>query len=51
MSEDSEILFLGTKNSDEELEVDIEDEYMADVDEIERCRKKNKFLKEKLSKY
>ena len=51
MSEDNEILFLGTTNSDEESEVDIEAKYMAAVDEIERCRKRNKFLKEKLSKY
>ena len=51
MSEDNEILFLGTTNSDEESEVDIEFEYMATVDEIERCRKRNKVLKEKLSKY
>ena len=51
MSEDNEILFLGTTNSDEESEVDIEAEYMAIVDEIERCRKRNKVLKEKLSKY
>ena len=51
MSEDNEILFLGTTNLDEELEVGIEAEYMAVVDEIERCRKRNKVLKEKLSKY
>ena len=51
MSEDNEIMFLGTTNSDEESEVDIEAEYMAVVDEIERCRKRNKVLKEKLSKY
>ena len=51
MSEDNEILFLGTTNSDEESEVDIEVEYMADVDEIERYRKRNKVLKENLSKY
>ena len=31
--------------------MDIEVECMAVVDETERCRKKNKFLKEKLSKY
>ena len=31
--------------------MDIETEYMAAVDEIERCRKRNKGLKEKLSKY
>ena len=31
--------------------MDIESEYMAAVDEIEKCRKKNKVLKEKLSKY
>ena len=40
MSEDNEILFLGTTNSYEESEVDIEAEYMVVVDEIERCRKK-----------
>ena len=51
MSEDEEILFIGTTNSDEESEVDIEAQYMVVVDEIERCRKRNKFLKEKLSKY
>ena len=51
MSEDEEILFIGTTNSDEESEVDIEAQYMATVDEIERCRKRNKVLKEKLSKY
>ena len=50
MSEDNEILFLGTTNSDEESKVDIDVEYMAVVDEIERCRKRNKVLKEKLSK-
>ena len=32
-------------------EVDIEDQYMDVVDEIEKCRKRNKVLKEKLSKY
>ena len=31
--------------------MDIEAQYMAIVDEIERHRKINKFLKEKLSKY
>ena len=31
--------------------MDIEVEYMAIVDEIERSRKRNKVLKEKLSKY
>ena len=31
--------------------MDIEAEYMAVVDEIERCRKRIKVLKEKLSKY
>ena len=51
MSEDNEILFLGTTNSDEESEVDIEAEYMAALDEIERSRKRNKVLKEKPSKY
>ena len=51
MSEDNEILFLGTTNSDEESKVDIKVEYMAVVDEIERCRKINKVLKQKLSKY
>ena len=51
MSEDNEIMFLGTTNSDEESEVDIEAQYMVVVDEIERCRKRNKVLKEKLSKY
>ena len=51
MSEDEEILFIGTTNSNEELEVDIEAQYMAVVDEIEICRKRNKGLTEKLSKY
>ena len=50
MSEDNEILFLGTTNLDDESKVDIEAEYMAAVDGIERCRKINKVLKEKLSK-
>ena len=31
--------------------MDIEAHYMAAVDEIERCRKRNRYLKEKLSKY
>ena len=31
--------------------MDIEAQYMAAVDEIEKCRKKNKVLKVKLSKY
>ena len=31
--------------------MDIEAQYMAVVDEIERCRKRNKVLKKKLSKY
>ena len=31
--------------------MDIEAQYMAVVDEIEKCRKINKVLKEKLSKY
>ena len=31
--------------------MDIESQYMAVVDEIEKCRKKNKVLKGKLSKY
>ena len=51
VSEDEENLFIGTTNSNEESEVDIESQYMAVVDEIEKCRKKNKVLKEKLSKY
>ena len=51
MSEDEEIIFIETRNSDEELEVDIEAQYMTIVDEIEICRKRNKVLKEKLSKY
>ena len=33
-SNDAEILFIGTTNSDEESEVDIEAQYMVDVDEI-----------------
>ena len=51
MSEDNEMLFLGTTNSEEESKVDIEAEYMVVVDEIERSRKRNKVLKEKLSNY
>ena len=31
--------------------MDIESQYMVVVDEIEKCRKKNKVSKEKLSKY
>ena len=31
--------------------MDIEAQYMVVVDEIEKCRKKNKVLKGKLSKY
>ena len=50
MSEDNEIPFLETSNSNEESKVDIEAEYMDVVDEIERYRKRNKVLKEKLSK-
>ena len=46
-SEDAEILFVGTTNS----KVDIEAQYMDVVDEIEKCRKQNKVLKDKLSKY
>ena len=34
VSEDEENLFIGPTNSDEELEVDIESQYMAIVDEI-----------------
>ena len=51
MSEDEEILFIGTTNLDEESKLDIEAQYMAVVDEIERCRKINKDLKEKMSIY
>ena len=49
LSEDEKNLFIGTSNSDEVSEVEIESQYMAVVDEIEKCRKKNKILKEKLS--
>ena len=31
--------------------MDIEAQYMDDVDEIEKCRERSKVLKEKLSKY
>ena len=41
-SEDAEILFIGTTNSDEESKVEIEAHYMAIVHEIEKCRKRNK---------
>ena len=44
MSEDNEILFLGTTKSAKESKVDIEVEYMAAVYEIERDRKINKVL-------
>ena len=50
ISEDEENLFIGTTNLDEESEVGIESQYMVVVDEIEKCRKKNKVLKGKLSK-
>ena len=35
----------------EESEVDLEARYMVIVDEIEKCRRKNKVLKEKMSNY
>ena len=50
-SEGVEILFIGTSNLEEESEVEIEAQYMAVVDEIEKCRKRNKVFKEKLSRY
>ena len=56
-SEDAKILFIGidtqTQNGEsyEESKVALEAQYMAVVDEIEKCRRKNKILKEKLSKY
>ena len=50
-SEDAKILFIGKTNSYEESKVDIEAQYMSIVDEIETCRKRNKELKEKSSKY
>ena len=50
-SEYAEILFIGTTNSYEESEVDIEAQYMVVVDEIEKCRKRKNVFKEKLSKY
>ena len=52
-----EILFMGidtqTQNGEsyEESEVDLEAQYIVVVDEIEKCRRRNKVLKEKLSKY
>ena len=50
-SEYAEILFIGTTNLDEESEVDIESQYMVVVDEIEKRRKRNRVLKEKMSNY
>ena len=43
-SEDAEILFIGTSNSDEESEVDIESKYMVVVNEIEKCSKIGNFF-------
>ena len=54
-SEDAKILFMGTITSNEELdkegEVDLEAQYIAAIDAIEKCRRRNKVLKEKLPKY
>ena len=52
-SKDAEILFMGidaqTKNGEsyEESEVEVEAQYIDVVDEIEKCRRRNKVLKEK----
>ena len=55
--EDEEILFMGieTQTSNYELnvkgEVDLEDKLISALEEIVKCRRKNKSLKEQLSKY
>ena len=57
ISENEEILFMGikTQTSDDESnvegEVDLEDALISALEEIEKCRRRNKYLKEKLSKY
>ena len=57
ISEDEEILFMGieTQTLDDELdvegEVELEDELISDLEEIEKFRRRNKYLKEQLSKY
>ena len=54
-SEDQEILFMGTVTSDDESdkegEVDLEVELIASLEELEKCTIRNKYLKEKLSKW
>ena len=57
ISENEEILFMGIETqtsydeSDVEIEVDLEDELISDLEEIEKYRRRNKYLKEQLSKY
>ena len=57
ISENEEILFMGieTQTSNYELnvkgQVDLEDELISALEEIEKCRRRNKYLKEQLSKY
>ena len=53
-NEDEEILFMGTINlddeSDKEGEADLQDEIINALEELEKGRRRNKYLKEKLSK-
>ena len=57
ISENEEILFLGieTQTSDDESnvegEVDLQAELISSLQDIEKCRRRNKYLKEQLSKY
>ena len=56
INENEEIIFMGieTQTLDDELdvegEVDLEAELISALEEIEKCRRRNKYLKEKLSK-
>ena len=56
-SENEEIVFMGIENQtlDDELDVEwevaLEAELISDLEEIEKCRRMNKSLKEQLSKY
>ena len=57
IKENEEIIFMGIENqtsddeSDVEGEVDVEAELISALEEIEKCRRRNKYLKEQLSKY
>ena len=57
ISENEEIIFMGieTQTLDDELdvegEVDLEAELIISLEEIEKCTRRNKYLKEQLSKY